>query len=147
MKIEEKLLASFRRAWAYSRRERRQFLESEGETKPIRGSGHILESLSLDKGKSQRALALELGIRPQSLSEALGHLEERGEIRRQADPADGRVTLVFLTREGAEKRKKHQQIRTEHATQFFSVLSQEEKEQLLYLLEKITQDREKKEEP
>lgn len=146
MKIDEQLIRSFRRAWALSRRERREVMESEGETKPIRGSGHILESLSVNEGKSQRVLAFEVGIRPQSLSEALGLLEERGEIQRRPDPSDGRVTLVFLTEQGEEKRKKYQQIRKEHARHFFSVLSQEEKEQLLYLLEKIGQSYDKKEE-
>ena len=136
MKTEHLLMNAFRRAVALSRRQRRKHLP-EGPSGHIRGMGHILDSLSLEEGKRQKSLAEELGIRPQSLSEALQSLEERGEIRRETDPADRRVTLVYLTEKGKEKREKMAELRSAHAESFFGVLTLEEQNTLLALLEKI----------
>ncbi len=47
-----------------------------------RGGYAVLSHLSKEEGKTQQALADEVGIRPQSVSEALVLLEERGHIRR-----------------------------------------------------------------
>lgn len=41
-------------------------------------------------------------VQPQSLTRTLGALQERGEIRRQPDPADRRRSLVSITEQGAE---------------------------------------------
>ena len=136
MKTEHLLMNAFRRSVALSRRQKRKLLPQGGEGH-VRGMGHVLDSLSPTEGKRQKTLAEELGIRPQSLSEALFALEERGEIVRRTDPADRRVTLVYLTDEGEKKREALAKIRCEHAEAFFGVLTPEEQSQLLSLLEKI----------
>lgn len=140
MEQDTRLLEAFRRASALSRREMHRRREADGgeHTPHLRGMGHILECLSLEEGKSQQTLSRELGIRPQSLSQALNLLEERGEIRREVSPLDRRVTLVFSTPKGQEERARQSARRAAHAEAFFSVLTEEEKAELFRLLNKIS---------
>ncbi|MBR4186307.1 MAG: hypothetical protein IKQ87_11090, partial [Clostridia bacterium] len=85
MDINTELMSLIRHSVALSRRMRREKKKERAEdaSRHVRGMGHILEGLSVTEGKSQKDLALAVGIRPQSLSEALSLLEERGEIRRE----------------------------------------------------------------
>jgi DNA-binding MarR family transcriptional regulator len=69
---------------------------------PMRGQGRVLLLLKDRPGTSQRELAYLLGMRPQSLSELLGKLEEKGLVSRSKSPEDARVTVVSLTDKGME---------------------------------------------
>ncbi len=102
-----------------------------------RGSGRILEALSEKEGRSQKDLAEKLDIRPQSVSEAVGRMEEEGWILRRPDPGDGRGVLVFLTEKGARRREEVRREKEALAKRFFAVLNQSEKETLFSLLQKI----------
>jgi DNA-binding MarR family transcriptional regulator len=59
---------------------------------------------SLD-GWRPSALADELQITKQSVNDLLGHLEQRGYLVRQPDPADGRARVVRLTAKGQRLEK------------------------------------------
>lgn len=48
-----------------------------------------------------RDLAHAEGLDPSTMSRRLGSLAERGLIRRETDPTDGRASLLFLTEAGA----------------------------------------------
>lgn len=50
-------------------------------------------------------LADQLQITRQSVNDLLGHLEQRGYITREADPADGRARVVRLTAKGRRLEK------------------------------------------
>lgn len=65
------------------------------------GQGKLLLLLSESPGKSQKELALLLGMRPQSVSELIGKLAAKGLVKRMKSPDDARITLVSLTEEGA----------------------------------------------
>lgn len=60
----------------------------------------VLSRLSKEGPASASALAAAERIRPQSIATTLAALDERGMIRRNPDPADGRRQLVSLTEAG-----------------------------------------------
>jgi DNA-binding MarR family transcriptional regulator len=66
--------------------------------------GFIL--LAVEKeGTPSTSLGPRMGMEPTSLSRTLKNMEDRGLIYREACADDGRKSLVFLTKEGVEKRK------------------------------------------
>ena len=101
------------------------------------GQGRVLIAISVKEGLSQKDLAYLLGIRPQSLSEILAKLEERGLIARERNVEDGRVVNVFLTDEGRKRAEAVKAMREKNAADMFSVLTDEEKDQLAMLLAKV----------
>ena len=92
------------------------------------------------KGMTQRALTERLGIQPGSVSEVIGKLEASGLILRTPSEIDRRTTDIRLTEAGEvlaqdayiHRKKRHQQM--------FDALSDEEKDTLLQLLQKINID-------
>lgn len=101
------------------------------------GQNRILALLTMQEGVSQKDLAYLLGIRPQSLSEALAKLEEDGMITRKHNEEDQRVVNVFLTDAGRGRAEKVAEDRKKSASDIFSVLTEEEKEQLSAILDKL----------
>lgn len=91
----------------------------------------ILSILKKDGSITQRQLTEQLGIQPGSASEVLGKLEAAGLILRTPSEEDRRTTTVSLTEEGAAKAGET------HRSPLFSCLTEEEKETLLPLLEKL----------
>lgn len=101
------------------------------------GQNRVLALLMIQDGASQKDLAYLLGIRPQSLSEVLDHLEKSGLIERQRSEQDKRVIHVSLTEAGRERSTKVAEDRKKSATDMLSVLSEEEKDQLATIMDKI----------
>ena len=102
------------------------------------GTGRILSKLvHQGDGISQAALAEKMNIRPQSLSEALTKLEERGLIRRLPNPQDKRGTLVYITEEGREREADLAERRRQTADSLLCTLDESEKEMLASLLGRI----------
>ncbi len=107
-----------------------------------RGYGHILSTLlSLDGGRgvSQNTLADSVGIRAQSLSEALASLEESGYVERRAGDADRRKLLVFITEAGVARSHELAAERAERAHKVFGHLSEAEKETLFDILTRLAE--------
>jgi DNA-binding MarR family transcriptional regulator len=102
------------------------------------GQNRILAVLTLQEGISQKDLAYVLGIRPQSLGEALGKLEESGLVRREQNEADHRAVKVYLTDAGKGRAAKVAEDRKKTAADVFSVLTEEEKSQLTSIITKLT---------
>lgn len=102
-----------------------------------RGFGHILDLLSREEGICQQQIAQLAGIRPQSVSEAIGILEGRGLVRREAGENDKRMILIYLTESGEAHRKKAAEERRYKAGRLFEGLNEEEKETLYGLLQKL----------
>ncbi len=103
-----------------------------------RWHGRILAILSGSDYITQKSLADKLEIRPQSLSEALTALEDGRFIERRTNPDDKRETLVSITPLGKERSKIIDEHRKKHAEEYLSSLSEEEKENLYTILEKLT---------
>ena len=75
--------------------------KGRGAGSPLRGQGRVLALLSAKPETTQRELSYVLDMRPQSLSELLFKLEEKGYITREKSDADARVTVVKLTEAGS----------------------------------------------
>ena len=89
---------------------------------------------------TQQQLTERLGIRPGSVSEVIAKLESMGYISRTPNKTDRRTVDIALTESGkiaaeeasTQRRKRHEEM--------FSCLSQDEKNELLMLLEKVNED-------
>lgn len=101
------------------------------------GQNRILATLVMQDGMTQKDLAYILGIRPQSLTQALDNLEKDGFVERKQDVQDKRANQVFLTDAGRGRAAKVAEDRKKYAEDAFSMLSAEEKEQLAAILAKI----------
>ena len=141
MTKEQQLMRTLLRACASVRRQPHPTDGQSNSPRP-RGFGHILDLLVENNGMSQQQLAGSLYIRPQSISEAIGILESRGYIRKEASPADRRVTLIHITDEGRAYAAVLAEERRQHAQQFFSVLTEEEKNSLMEILSKLDRTQE-----
>ena len=145
MILEQKLMRNLMRAAGTARR-RREGDGADGKHNQHkgRGFGHILDMLSAE-GISQQQIADNLGIRPQSVSEAVTTLESRGYICRKPSEEDKRKMFIFITADGIKHREEIAKERLVHSQQFFGALTQEEKAQLLTLLEKLNSQHKNKE--
>lgn len=104
------------------------------------GQLRILSVLSANSPITQRQLMDILDVRSGSLSEILGKMETEGYITRTPNEQDKRGVDVTLTPAGLEAAAQMQVHRGNAVQDFFSCLSQEEKEQLSLLLEKLLED-------
>jgi len=66
--------------------------------------GFILLNIGKE-GTPSTSLGPKMGMEPTSLSRTLKNMEDDGLILRRPDTIDKRKSLVFLTKEGVEKRK------------------------------------------
>ena len=100
----------------------------------------ILIILNELKTITQRDLTEHLGIQPGSASEILSKLESAGLIIRTQNETDRRTTDVSLTDAGRELAVEALAQRQRRHEEMFSCISEEEKEKLLLLLERIYAD-------
>jgi len=110
------------------------------EEKGIEGRMHegmILYALSVNDGITQKELAQNLHIRPQSLTVTITKLEEDGFITRHRSEKDKREQIVSITEQGMERCNAISEVRDQTNLKMFSVLSDGEKEDLFRILEKV----------
>lgn len=100
----------------------------------------ILIILNESETITQRDLTERLGIQPGSASEILSKLEGAGLIIRTQNEADRRTTDVCLTDAGRELATEALSQRRKRHEEMFSCLSEEEKQELLSLLERVCAD-------
>lgn len=99
----------------------------------------ILTILSREGTMTQRDLTERLGIQPGSASEIIGKLERAGLIVRTPSSVDRRTVDISLTEEGISRVEAQPK---DAANSMFSALTEEEKDTLLGLLEKLSKIRE-----
>lgn len=97
----------------------------------------ILILLRETAGMTQKELTARLGVQPRSASEVLNKLEQADLISRTSSEADHRTTDICLTPAGEQLTQEAAVKRRERHEQMFSVLSEQEKDTLIELLEKI----------
>jgi DNA-binding MarR family transcriptional regulator len=101
------------------------------------GQGRLLGVISEMQPTNQKDLVDRLDIRPSSLSELMGKLEQKGLISRQQDENDKRNYVVTLTAEGTRMAGQVAGQSKEFEEKLFGALTQEERGQLKILLEKL----------
>lgn len=99
--------------------------------------GRILKILYHQGPMTQKMLQEKLDIQPGSMSEIAAKLEHKGLLDREKDPVDKRKILLTLTEAGRADVEQFQKHGRRHHTNVFDVLTQEELQQLLLLLEKL----------
>ena len=101
------------------------------------GKTRILGVL-LEKGPmTQKALQEEVEITSSSASELLKKMEDHGQISRVPDPENAKSLIVTITEEGKAKAEALKREKAEKAEKLFASLTEEEKEQLAGMLDKI----------
>lgn len=120
----------------------------------LRDIGHTMRHISEGKGSQKRVLIILLengnmtqrllteclGIQPGSASEVIGKLEALGLILRTPSATDRRTADIRLSEAGESVAREAYIQRKERHRQMFACLSDEEKEMLLDLLEKLNSD-------
>lgn len=97
----------------------------------------ILILLRETAGMTQKELTARLGVQPRSASEVLKKLEQADLISWTSSEADHRTTDICLTPAGEQLAQEAAVKRRERHEQIFSVLSEQEKDTLIELLERI----------
>lgn len=120
----------------------------------LRDLGHIIRFLFEGKGSqkriliilneegniTQRELTSRLGVQPGSASEVIGKLESAGLIERTTSVNDRRTVDIKLTEKGKIKAEEAVRQRKNRHEEMFSALTDEEKDTLLFLAEKLNTD-------
>lgn len=115
----------------------RRFAPRGPKEDPHHGQGKVLVMLAENDGVSQKLLTEQSGIRPASLSELIIKLERNGLVERQRNEEDKRNRNVYLTEEGRALAETIKSRKDESADFLFDVLSEEEKETLTVLFDKL----------
>lgn len=102
-----------------------------------RGQGLVLFHLGREEGLSQGELARQTFVRPATLTEVLQRMEAAGLVERRADPADARVSRVFLTEAGARARAQAEEIWNELEGEIGRILPPAERAELRKLLAEL----------
>ena len=90
-----------------------------------------------ESGVRQKTLVELQHINPSSVSELITRLEEDGYVRRTVDPEDKRATRISLTELGTARAAELADERRDRFTKAFEKLGEDEKDQLVRLLEKL----------
>lgn len=130
MSLDEKILALLGRLSHMSHGSR------DGKSSQTR----ILRILRKHGAMTQRELTEQLDIRPGSASEILKKLETSGWITRRSNPKDRRTVDIALSDAGTAHLNENDANSPDAGRSPLSCLTEEEKQQLLALLEKIAKD-------
>ena len=90
-----------------------------------------------EAGMRQKEILEEVRINPSSLSELIDKLEADRYVERTVDPEDRRATRIVLTEKGKARAYEVMDAHREACAGMFENLSEEEKNQLIVLLDKI----------
>lgn len=85
-----------------SRKMHRFYHTSEHKHGLYHGQSYLLQTIARHDGIVQRDLAELIDMRPPSITEAIGRMEELDYIRRRQDEKDQRLMHIYLTDRGRE---------------------------------------------
>lgn len=135
--LNEKLMEQLRKYQVLMHQGMRRFAPRGPKEDPHHGQGKVLVMLAENDGVSQKLLTEQSSIRPASLSELIIKLERNGLVERQRNEEDKRNRNVYLTEEGRALAETIKSRKDESADFLFDVLSEEEKETLTVLFDKL----------
>ncbi|MCH3964661.1 MAG: MarR family transcriptional regulator [Clostridium sp.] len=102
----------------------------------------VLSRLWIKDGLTQKEIALELQIRPASLTALVNTLVSKGWAIRKGDREDARINRIYLTDSGRDFRSKCAHINDEMEELLSRGFSKEEKQLLLVWLKRIYENME-----
>src|SRR5919201_1390632 len=97
----------------------------------------VLRAVRANDGQSQQALAERLRIPPSRMVAIVDELESRGLIERRPDPNDRRVRALYVTSRGQTLLDDAFKLVVEHERAISDVLTEDERTELLSLLNRI----------
>ena len=97
-----------------------------------------LRLLAGSEGMSQKDLADMLYLSRPRVTSILQGLEKAGAVRREIDPADQRITRVFLTDEGRRQERENRAAFEDYINQTIGKLSDQDKRELARLLDEVS---------
>ena len=102
-------------------------------------TGHQLEALAALKEGSltMRSLCERLDISESAGTALSDRLVARGMVARETDPADRRVVRLALTDEARRMVQRYRRLKSDHAAQLLSTLSQDDLERLVQIYETL----------
>jgi DNA-binding MarR family transcriptional regulator len=72
------------------------------EKKLYAGQDQLMLALSVEDGQTPGALALEIGVRPPTITKTISRLQAQGFLDKRASETDARLAHIFLTDAGRE---------------------------------------------
>jgi DNA-binding MarR family transcriptional regulator len=99
----------------------------------------LLRAVAREPGRSQQALAAQLGTPATRLVALVDGLERRGVIERRRNPDDRRLHAVFLTDSGQQLIRQIGHVATAHGQDLTAALDEAERQQLHSLLARIAE--------
>ncbi|MCR4436371.1 MAG: MarR family transcriptional regulator [Clostridiales bacterium] len=112
-------------------------LEMHGKYELYRGQANLLLLILKNNGASQGDLAEQLDVRPSSMTEMVAKMERAGLVTRKQDEKDQRVMRIYLTEDGRKAAESLAGTTDEFLGSIFNSLTDEEKEQMLVITEKL----------
>lgn len=119
----------------------RMFDERIGELELTPPQVGLLRAIAMQPGRSQQALAEQLGTPATRLVALLDTLERRGAIERRRNPDDRRLHALHLTETGQELIRSVGRVAMAHGADLTSALDDSERAQLQRLLLRIAEDK------
>jgi DNA-binding MarR family transcriptional regulator len=118
------------------RQELAERLRPTGLTLPQYTTLSVLRARS---GLSNAQLARRSYITPQTMSEVIGSLEEKGLVERSSDPSHGRILRIKVTRRGGRLMERCDAAVNEMEEQMLAELSEQERAELRHALRSCVQ--------
>jgi DNA-binding MarR family transcriptional regulator len=97
----------------------------------------LIRAVGATPGRSQQALATQLGILPSRLVVLIDELESDGLIERRRDPADRRYYALHLTSAGDERLRDIGRATQSHGEDFLAPLNGQDRADLTRLLTRV----------
>ncbi|MGH3439567.1 MAG: MarR family winged helix-turn-helix transcriptional regulator [Sciscionella sp.] len=102
----------------------------------------LLRAIAVEPGRSQQALAKQLGTPPPRLVALVDGLERRGVVQRRRNPDDRRLHAIHLTEAGGKLLSQLGRIAITHGQDITTALDDTERRQLHRLLARIAEQQE-----
>jgi DNA-binding MarR family transcriptional regulator len=99
----------------------------------------LLRLVAQDPGRSQQALASQLGVVPSKVVSLVDDLEARRLLERRRSTTDRRHYALHLTDQGQQVLAKIRTVALQHETDMMAALTDQERRQLTHLLQKIAE--------
>lgn len=119
---------------------RRAFDERAREIGVTRPQWQVLSVLLRHEGIKQGGLAEILEVEPITAGRMIDRMQDAGLVERHADPADRRAWRLYLSQRGREIIERLQPLARETSDAALSGLSEEEKAELLQILERMLEN-------